>query len=81
MPKPGGIRKGWKKQFLSISDFKLFFFDVKEGSTGTQQPDISRNPSRVIDLKYPGLKIVKVSRDEVIHANKKDADLIVKVNK
>ena len=47
IPKPGGIKKGWLRQFAVICDFKLFLFDV----TGDKPPQISQSATQVIDMR------------------------------
>ena len=47
VPKLGGIKKGWHRQFAVVCDFKLFLFDV----TGERQPQISQSASQVLDMR------------------------------
>ena len=47
IPKPGGIKKGWQRQFAVVCDFKLFLFDV----TGDRPPQISQSATQVIDMR------------------------------
>ena len=47
VPKPGGIKKGWHRQFAVICDFKLFLFDA----IGDRQTQISQSASLVIDMR------------------------------
>ena len=48
VPKPGGVKKGWHRQFAVVCDFKVFLFDV----TGERQPQISQSASQVLDMRY-----------------------------
>ena len=47
IPKPGGIKKGWYRQFAVVCDFKLFLFDA----IGDRQTQISQSASLVIDMR------------------------------
>ena len=47
IPKPGGIRKGWTRQFIVVCDFKLFLYDIV-----TDRPTpVSNVVSQVIDMR------------------------------
>ena len=48
VPRPGGIRKGWMKQFVAICDFKLFLFETDPEKNNT--PTIQVN--QVIDMRF-----------------------------
>ena len=48
VPKPGGIKKGWHRQFAVVCDFKLFLFDA----IGDRQTQISPSASLVLDMRY-----------------------------
>lgn len=75
IPRPGGIRKGWVRQFVVVCDFKLFLYDV--------HPERNNAPSavvnQVVDMRDEGFAVSSVSEADVIHANKKDINCIFKV--
>ena len=48
IPKPGGVRKGWMRQFAVVCDFKLFLFDMMEGKSNQSNLE----PSHIIDMRW-----------------------------
>ncbi|XP_073230481.1 serine/threonine-protein kinase MRCK beta-like isoform X9 [Porites lutea] len=75
IPKPGGIKKGWLRQFAVICDFKLFLFDV----TGDKPPQISQSATQVIDMRDEEFSVSGVLAADVIHANRKELRCIFRV--
>nr|XP_058949041.1 serine/threonine-protein kinase MRCK alpha-like isoform X2 [Pocillopora verrucosa] len=75
IPKPGGIKKGWFRQFAVICDFKLFLFDV----TGDKPPQISQSATQVIDMRDEEFSVSGVLASDVIHASKKDIMCIFRI--
>ncbi|KAJ8309235.1 hypothetical protein KUTeg_014109 [Tegillarca granosa] len=74
VPRQGGIKKGWTRQFVVVCDFKLFLYDIL--------PD--RNmPSnivhQVLDMRDEEFTVSPVLPSDVIHANKKDIPCIFRV--
>ena len=47
IPKPGGIRKGWMKEFVVVCDFKLFLYDIFPDRVNP----VSNVVSQVIDMR------------------------------
>ncbi|XP_055343191.1 serine/threonine-protein kinase MRCK alpha-like [Paramacrobiotus metropolitanus] len=75
VPKAGGVKKGWVKQFVVICDFKLFLYDVIPEKK--DQPNIV--VWQVLDMRDEDFTVSGVSDEDVIHANKKDVNNIFKV--
>lgn len=57
IPKPGGIRKGWMRQFVLICDFKLLLYDIVQERP---QP-ISNVVNQVIDMRWQ-LSVIRACR-------------------
>ncbi|XP_048579226.1 serine/threonine-protein kinase MRCK alpha isoform X3 [Nematostella vectensis] len=75
IPKPGGIKKGWMRQFAVVCDFKVFLFDV----TGDKPPQISQSATQVIDMRDDEFAVSSVLASDVIHANKRELPCIFRV--
>ncbi|XP_031559571.1 serine/threonine-protein kinase MRCK alpha-like isoform X2 [Actinia tenebrosa] len=75
IPKPGGIKKGWMRQFAVVCDFKIFLFDV----TGDKPPHISQSATQVIDMRDEEFSASGVLQADVIHANRKEIPCIFRV--
>ncbi|XP_030854470.1 serine/threonine-protein kinase MRCK alpha isoform X2 [Strongylocentrotus purpuratus] len=76
IPKPGGVRKGWMKQFVVVCDFKLFLFDVLDGRASEPTNDISH----ILDMRDEEFSVSSVLASDVIHAPSKDVPCIFKVS-
>ena len=72
VPKPGGVKKGWIRQYVVVCDFKLFLYDIS--------PDRSALPavfvSQILDMRDEEFEVSSVRESDVIHANKKDIPCI-----
>ena len=75
MPKMGGVKKGWVRQFVVVCDFKLFLYDIS--------PDRNALPSvyvsQVLDMRDEEFSVSSVRDSDVIHATKKDIPCIFRV--
>lgn len=76
MPKPGGVKKGWIRQYVVVCDFKLFLYDIS--------PDRSALPavhvSQILDMRDEEFEVSSVRESDVIHANKKDIPCIFRIS-
>ncbi|XP_028408915.1 serine/threonine-protein kinase MRCK alpha-like [Dendronephthya gigantea] len=75
VPKPGGIKKGWHRQFAVVCDFKLFLFDA----IGDRQTQISQSASLVLDMRDEDFSVCSVLASDVIHAHKKEIPCIFRL--
>lgn len=48
VPKPGGVKKGWSKQFVVVCDYKLFLYDISP-ERGSSQPITC--VSQILDMR------------------------------
>ncbi|GLV45544.1 genghis khan [Carabus blaptoides fortunei] len=75
VPKHGGVKKGWVRQFVVVCDFKLFLYDIS--------PDRNALPSvhvaQVLDMRDPQFTVSSVRDSDVIHATKKDIPCIFRI--
>lgn len=75
VPKMGGVKKGWVRQFVVVCDFKLFLYDIS--------PDRNALPSvyvsQVLDMRDEEFSVSSVRDSDVIHATKKDIPCIFRV--
>ncbi|KAK7103526.1 hypothetical protein V1264_018406 [Littorina saxatilis] len=74
VPRNGGIKKGWVREYMVICDFKLFFYEVPADKTYPSQV-----VQQVIDMRDEEFSADAVSPSDVIHANKKDIPCIFRV--
>jgi len=72
VPKPGGVKKGWVRQFVVVCDFKLFLYELQQTA-----PNVA--VSQVLDMRDPEFEVSGVRDSDVIHANKKDVSCIFRV--
>ncbi|KJE91706.1 Cdc42-binding protein kinase beta [Capsaspora owczarzaki ATCC 30864] len=72
VPKPGGVRKGWRKQFFVVSDFKIHVFG---GDGDRHQQELAA----IIDIRDREFILQSVKQEEVIHANRKDVPNIFRI--
>ncbi|XP_071974358.1 serine/threonine-protein kinase MRCK alpha-like [Engystomops pustulosus] len=71
IPKPTGVKKGWQRVYVIISDFKVFMYDASsQCNTTTLQ---------VMDMRDPHFSVCSVLESDVIHANPKDIPCIFRV--
>ena len=62
IPKPGGVRKGWQRQYAIICDFKIFFHDVVDNK-------VSPSATLVFDMRY-GHILVYLNVSYCMHVHK-----------
>ena len=75
VPKPGGIRKGWSRQYAAICDYKLFLYEIN--------PDRNSSPCtsvfQVLDMRDEKFAVGPVTEHDVIHAKEKEVQCIFSV--
>ena len=72
VPKPGGVKKGWQRQFVVVCDFKLFLYELQAAAPAVAV-------SQVLDMRDPEFEVTSVRESDVIHAAKKDVPCIFRV--
>ena len=55
VPRVGGIKKGWVKQFVVVCDFKLFLYDIREERNNVTASIVVNQvlDMRSVSLHYP----------------------------
>ncbi|KAH8027907.1 hypothetical protein HPB51_011137 [Rhipicephalus microplus] len=76
VPKQGGVKKGWQRQFVAVCDFKLFLYDLLQDKN--VQPAVAA--SQVLDMRDEEFSVTSVLESDVIHANRKDIPCIFRVS-
>jgi serine/threonine-protein kinase MRCK len=77
VPKPGGVKKGWIRQYVVVCDFKLFLYDISLDRSAL--PGVS--VSALLDMRDEEFEVSSVRESDVIHANKKDIPCIFRVRR
>lgn len=75
VPKAGGVKRGWLRQFVVVCDFKLFLYDI----TPERNALASVNVSQVLDMRDEEFAVSSVRESDVIHATKKDIPCIFRI--
>ncbi|KAH9376176.1 hypothetical protein HPB48_017168 [Haemaphysalis longicornis] len=75
VPKLGGVKKGWQRQFVAVCDFKLFLYDLLQDKN--VQPAVAA--SQVLDMRDEEFSVTSVLESDVIHATRKDIPCIFRV--
>lgn len=78
VPKPGGVKKGWLKMQMTLSDFRLYLFDLVQ-EPKSDKPSVSAIVAQVLDMRDAAFQLSCVKQNDVIHANKKDIPLILRI--
>lgn len=76
VPRSGGVKKGWVRQFVVVCDFKLFLYDISQDRNALPAVTVSQ----VLDMRDPEFAVSSVRESDVIHAGKKDIPCIFRVS-
>ncbi|XP_061381086.1 serine/threonine-protein kinase Genghis Khan isoform X3 [Danaus plexippus] len=76
VPKPGGVKKGWMRQFVVVCDFKLFLYDISQDRNAVPSVCVSQ----VLDMRDPEFSVTSVKDSDVIHASKRDIPCIFRIS-
>ncbi|CAK1549098.1 unnamed protein product [Leptosia nina] len=76
VPKPGGVKKGWMRQFVVVCDFKLFLYDISQDRNALPSVCVSQ----VLDMRDPEFSVTSVKDSDVIHASKRDIPCIFRIS-
>ncbi|CAB3256072.1 unnamed protein product [Arctia plantaginis] len=76
VPKPGGVKKGWMRQFVVVCDFKLFLYDISQDRNALPSVCVSQ----VLDMRDSDFSVTSVKDSDVIHASKRDIPCIFRIS-
>ncbi|XP_041985755.1 serine/threonine-protein kinase Genghis Khan isoform X3 [Aricia agestis] len=76
VPKPGGVKKGWMRQFVVVCDFKLFLYDISQDRNALPSVCVSQ----VLDMRDAEFGVSGVRDSDVIHAGKRDIPCIFRIS-
>ncbi|KAM9302185.1 serine/threonine-protein kinase MRCK gamma, partial [Gastrophryne carolinensis] len=71
VPKPTGVKKGWQRAYVILSDFKILIYDGNNQS--------NTNVLQAIDMRDNYFSASSVLESDVIHANPKDIPCIFQI--
>ncbi|XP_053305389.1 serine/threonine-protein kinase MRCK gamma [Spea bombifrons] len=71
IPKPAGVKKGWQRTYVILSDFKILIYDASSQSSTTI--------IQAIDMRDENFSVTSVLESDVIHANPEDIPCIFRV--
>uniref|UniRef100_A0AAG5DV31 non-specific serine/threonine protein kinase n=1 Tax=Anopheles atroparvus TaxID=41427 RepID=A0AAG5DV31_ANOAO len=75
VPKLGGVKRGWVRQFVVVCDFKLFLYDISADRSALPSVHVTQ----VLDMRDPEFTVSGVRESDVIHATKKDVPCIFRI--
>eukprot|EP00079_Xenopus_tropicalis_P012122 XP_002938754.2 PREDICTED: serine/threonine-protein kinase MRCK gamma [Xenopus tropicalis] len=71
VPKPAGVRKGWQKAYVILSEFKVLVYDAC--------PPCNTAIIQAIDMRDENFSVSSVLESDVIHASPKDIPCIFRI--
>ncbi|XP_035826923.1 serine/threonine-protein kinase MRCK alpha isoform X4 [Aplysia californica] len=74
IPRQGGIKKGWVREYMVVCDFKLFLYEIPADKNWPSQ-----QVQQIVDMRDEDFSAAAVLPSDVIHANKKDIPCIFRV--
>ncbi|KAJ3055695.1 hypothetical protein HK097_009662 [Rhizophlyctis rosea] len=73
LPKDGKVKKGWRRVYAVVKDFKIFLYEKEKDVDGGEG-------SMVFDIRCDIFVPRPVQQSELIHASGKDIDCIFKIH-
>lgn len=80
IPKPGGVRKGWRAVYMVLSDYVLYIYEQPDASNKKKSVPVDASALFMVDLRDPSVVTSVVASNDCIHASAKELSRIFRIS-